>query len=144
MKLTFRTIKGSTFNVEAEPSTTVGALKAAVEASQGAASFPGDSLKLVYKGKILDDDAKAISEYSVDETGFLVVFVQKKAEPKAAPAPAAAAGGAGSSAAAAAAPPAAEVRVCWVEGAGGAALRMHATQPPGLPPARCAPSCLPS
>ncbi len=48
--------------------------------------YPRDALKLVYKGKILDDDAKPISEYGVDESGFLVVFSQKKA-----PAPAAAA-----------------------------------------------------
>lgn len=95
MKLTFRTIKGSTFNVEAEPTTTVGELKAAVEASQGAA-MPKDKLKLVYKGKILEDVAKAISEYSVDESGFLVVFVQKaEAKPGSA---AAGAGGASTSA----------------------------------------------
>eukprot|EP00879_Flechtneria_rotunda_P024146 GHRR01025592.1.p1 GENE.GHRR01025592.1~~GHRR01025592.1.p1 ORF type:complete len:113 (+),score=30.57 GHRR01025592.1:244-582(+) len=105
MKLTLRTIKGSTFNLDAEPATTVGELKSAVEGSQGF-QFPKDSLKLVYKGKILDDDAKAVSEYGVDESGFLVVFVQKKAEPKAAPA----------SAPAAASPiPAAEVglNVCY-------------------------------
>lgn len=107
MKLTFRTIKGSTFNVEAEPTTTVGELKSSVESSQGEA-FPKEQLKLVYKGKVLDDDAKAVSEYSVDETGFLVVFVQKAV----AKAAAAAAGTAGASSsapapAAAAAEPAA-------------------------------------
>jgi hypothetical protein len=70
MKLTFRTIKGATFNVDAEPATTVGELKSTVESSQdgggggeGAApAFPRDCMKLVYKGKVLDDDAKAISE----------------------------------------------------------------------------------
>lgn len=101
MKLTFRTIKGTTFNVDAEPTTTVGELKAAVEGSQGS-NFPKDCMKLVYKGKVLDSEEKAISEYGVDETGFLVVFIQKKAEPK--PAPAAAAGGASASTAAAPAP----------------------------------------
>lgn len=94
MKLTFRTIKGTTFNLEAEPSTTVGDLKSALEASPDAPMpLPKDMVKLVYKGKVLEDDSKAISEYSVDETGFLVVFVQKKAELKpaaAAPPPAAA------------------------------------------------------
>lgn len=92
MKLTFRTIKGTTFNLEAEPTTTVDALKAAVEAAQGS-GMPKDLIKLVYKGKVLEDNSKPISEYNVDETGFLVVFVQKKTEPK----PAAAAGGASSS-----------------------------------------------
>lgn len=122
MKLTFRTIKGSTFNIEAEPSTTVGELKSAVEASQGSA-FPKDQLKLVYKGKVLDEDAKAVSEYSVDESGFLVVFVQKAA-PKPA---AAAAGGAGTSTTPAPAPaPAAEaaseVRLIWQSAASKALL----------------------
>lgn len=110
MKLTFRTIKGTTFNVDAEPTKTVGELKAAVESSQGAA-FPKDQMKLVYKGKVLDDEAKAISEYGVDESGFLVVFVQKKAEPK--PAPAAAAGASISTPAA----PAPEVGVLIAAGA---------------------------
>lgn len=99
MKLTFRTIKGTTFNVDAEPTTTVGDLKAGVESAQGP-QFPKDHMKLVYKGKVLDDEAKAISEYQVDESGFLVVFIQKKAEPK--PAPAAATGAATSTPAAAA------------------------------------------
>eukprot|EP00775_Hariotina_reticulata_P002326 gene2326-2634_t len=98
MKLTFRTIKGTTFNMEAEATTTVGDLKANVESSQGP-QFPKDQLKLIYKGKVLDDDAKTVSDYGVDESGFLVVFMQKKAEGK----PAAAAGGASSSAAPAAA-----------------------------------------
>jgi UV excision repair protein RAD23 len=89
MKLTFRTITGANFNVEAEDSTKVGELKAKVEEVKGA-DFPKDAMKLVYKGKILDDEAKAISEYGVNETGFLVVFIQKKAEPKPAPAAAAA------------------------------------------------------
>jgi hypothetical protein len=101
MKLTFRTINGSTFNVEAEGTTTVGDLKANVESSQGS-QFPKDQLKLIYKGKVLDDDAKTVSDYGVDESGFLVVFMQKKAEGK----PAAAAVGAPSSAT----PAAAEVR----------------------------------
>lgn len=101
MKLTFRTIKGTTFNLDAEPTTTVGDLKAALEAAQGP-TMPKDLVKLVYKGKVLDDNSKAISEYSVDESGFLVVFVQKetKAKPEAA-----SAGGASSSQ-----PAAAEVR----------------------------------
>jgi UV excision repair protein RAD23 len=76
MKLTFRTITGKTFNVDAEPTTLVADLKASVEESQGSA-FPKTDLKLVYKGKILEDGAKPISDYGVDESGFLVVFVAK-------------------------------------------------------------------
>ena len=85
MKLTFRTINGQQFNVEAADAAKVGELKGMVQEVKGA-DFPKDQMKLVYKGKVLDDDAKAISEYGVNESGFLVVFIQKKAEAKPAPA----------------------------------------------------------
>lgn len=101
MKLTFRTITGKTFNIDAEPSTSVGSLKASVEESQGSA-FPKDAMKLVYKGKILDDEAKLVSDYGVDESGFLVVFIQKAKEAK--PTPAAPAAGETSTATPAAQP----------------------------------------
>jgi len=42
---------------------------------QGAA-FPKDQMKLVYKGKVLEDDAKPVTDYDVSEAGFLVVFIQ--------------------------------------------------------------------
>jgi hypothetical protein len=48
VELTFRTIGGKTFKVEAEPATSVADLKAKVEAAQGA-DFPAAQLKLVYK-----------------------------------------------------------------------------------------------
>ncbi|KIZ02328.1 UV excision repair protein RAD23 [Monoraphidium neglectum] len=119
MELTFRTIGGKSFKIEAEPSATVGELKAKVEASQP--ECPAAQLKLVYKGKVLEPEDKAISELNVDSTGFLVCFVQKAAapkpaaaEPKPAAAPAAAepaaepaAGAAGGSAPAAPEAPAA-------------------------------------
>jgi len=52
MELTFRTIGGKTFKVEAEGTTTVGELKAQVEASQGP-DCPAASLKLVFKVRSL-------------------------------------------------------------------------------------------
>jgi UV excision repair protein RAD23 len=98
MKLTFRTINGQQFNVEAQETDKVGELKDMVQEVKGA-DFAKEQMKLVYKGKVLDDDAKTISEYSVNETGFLVVFIQKKAEAKpAAAAPAAPAAAATTSA----------------------------------------------
>ena len=98
MKLTFRNITGKTFNIEAEPTTLVEDLKASVEESQGAA-FPKTDLKLVYKGKILEDNAKPISDYGVDESGFLVVFVSKP-KPESKPAEAKPAGESSTAAAA--------------------------------------------
>ncbi|GLI65743.1 hypothetical protein VaNZ11_009344 [Volvox africanus] len=90
MKLTFRTIAGKSFNVEAEESLTIGALKDKVQEAQP--DCHREAVKLVYKGKVLDDGT-TVGENQITEQGFIVVFVQpKKAEapkPAAAPAPAA-------------------------------------------------------
>ncbi|KXZ50210.1 hypothetical protein GPECTOR_17g847 [Gonium pectorale] len=90
MKLTFRTIAGKNFNVEAEDSLTISALKDKVHESQP--DCIREAMKLVYKGKVLDD-ATTVGDNQITEQGFIVVFVQpKKAEapkPAAPPAPAA-------------------------------------------------------
>ncbi|KAG1677391.1 hypothetical protein FOA52_010771 [Chlamydomonas sp. UWO 241] len=114
MEVTFRTVSGESFKITFEESTTVGGLKAAVQTERGHAA---DSLKLVYKGKVLDSDTATVGEAGISDAGFIVVFVSKpKAEPApaaaapapaaAAPALAAAAGDAPAPAAAAAAAPA--------------------------------------
>jgi hypothetical protein len=46
MEVTFRTVSGESFKVSVEDSTTVGGLKASVQAERGHAA---DTLKLVYK-----------------------------------------------------------------------------------------------
>ncbi|GLC44031.1 hypothetical protein PLESTB_000221600 [Pleodorina starrii] len=88
MKLTFRTIAGKSFNVEAEESLTIGALKDKVQETQP--DCHREAMKLVYKGKVLDDGT-TVGDNQITEQGFIVVFVQpKKAEapkPAAAPAP---------------------------------------------------------
>lgn len=86
MKVSFRTITGQKFTLDAENETTVAELKARVEESQGP-NFPKDNMKLVYKGKVLDNDASHLQAYGVDEQGFMVVFIQKKDAPKPAAAP---------------------------------------------------------
>lgn len=86
MKLTFKTITGKSFNVEAEESLTIGELKDKVAEVQP--DCPREAMKLVYKGKVLED-ATTVAANQVTEATFIVVFVQpKKAE---APKPAAAA-----------------------------------------------------
>lgn len=55
------------------------------------ADFPQACMKLVYRGKVLEDAAATIGSSNVTDQGFIVVFIQKekKAEPaKAAAAPA--------------------------------------------------------
>mmetsp|Transcript_4858 Transcript_4858/g.10874 ORF Transcript_4858/g.10874 Transcript_4858/m.10874 type:complete len:456 (-) Transcript_4858:8-1375(-) len=98
MKLTVKTLKGSAFVVECEPSQTVLEVKGIIESTN--ADLPASSMKLIHSGKVLMDDP-TIESYGIKQNGFLVVMVTKakKAAAKApapaetakAPAPAAAA-----------------------------------------------------
>ncbi|KAL8848864.1 MAG: hypothetical protein Q9221_006160 [Calogaya cf. arnoldii] len=72
-------LKRTKFEIEAEPSETVGVLKEKISKDKG---WKASSLKLIYSGKILAD-ANTIESYSIEETGFIVCMVGK---PKAAPA----------------------------------------------------------
>ncbi|KAI4247037.1 MAG: hypothetical protein L6R40_001702 [Gallowayella cf. fulva] len=78
MKLTFKDLKQSKFDIEAEPSETVGAVKEKISNEKG---WEAGLLKLIYSGKILQD-ANTIESYSIEEKGFIVCMVGK---PKAAP-----------------------------------------------------------
>jgi hypothetical protein len=88
MKLTFRLVSGESFQLETEETTTVAALKERLSAERN--NMPIESLKLVYKGKVLDNDASSVKECGVSEAGFIVLFVQppKKVGPHAVTGPA--------------------------------------------------------
>jgi len=102
MLITFKTLEQKQFKIEIEDTAKIKALKEKVAEEKGADQYPVAGQKLIYSGKILDDD-KTISECNIDEKNFVVVMVVKqKAKPKesessssssataAAPAPAAA------------------------------------------------------
>jgi len=85
MKITVRPLKGEALQVEIEGSAKVSDLKKKV--AEAKAEFPAEQQKLVYQGKILQDD-NTIQESNVTEDGFVVVMVTKPtAAPKAAAQP---------------------------------------------------------
>ncbi|CAK0896284.1 unnamed protein product, partial [Prorocentrum cordatum] len=87
MQVTLKPLKGETFEVEVSPQDSIGALKQKI--AELKAEMPAEIQKLIYKGKILTDDA-TVEASAIKEGEFVVVMVAKaKAkEPTAAAAPA--------------------------------------------------------
>ena len=82
MKLTFKDLKQQKFTIDAEPSETIGAVKEKISQEKG---WDASTQKLIYSGKILQDD-NTIESYKIEEKGFIVCMTSK---PKPAPKPAA-------------------------------------------------------
>jgi UV excision repair protein RAD23 len=82
MKLTFKDLKQQRFTIEAEPTETIGSVKAKIASEKGGEP---STQKLIYSGKILQDD-NTIESYKIEEKGFIVCMTSK---PKPAPKPAA-------------------------------------------------------
>ncbi|XP_051897830.1 UV excision repair protein RAD23 homolog A-like [Pristis pectinata] len=75
MLVTVKTLQQQTFKIEIDPEQTVQALKECIEAEKGT-SFPAACQKLIYAGKILNNDVQ-LKEYKIDEKNFIVVMVTK-------------------------------------------------------------------
>ncbi|XP_012689171.2 UV excision repair protein RAD23 homolog B [Clupea harengus] len=82
MQITLKTLQQQTFKIDIDGEETVKALKEKIENEKGKEGFPVAGQKLIYAGKILNDDT-ALKEYKIDDKNFVVVMVAK---PKAAPA----------------------------------------------------------
>ncbi|XP_043946668.1 UV excision repair protein RAD23 homolog B-like [Protopterus annectens] len=76
MWITLKTLQQQTFKIEMDPELTVRALKEKIEAEKGQDAFPASGQKLIYAGKILNDDTP-IRDYKIDEKNFVVVMVTK-------------------------------------------------------------------
>lgn len=76
MQITLKTLQQQTIQIDIDPDQTVKALKEKIEAERGKDNFPVSGQKLIYAGKILQDDTP-IKEYKIDEKNFVVVMVSK-------------------------------------------------------------------
>ncbi|KAL4236886.1 UV excision repair protein RAD23 B [Mactra antiquata] len=103
MIITLKTLQQQTFKIDISEDELVKALKVKIEQEKGADTFPAAGQKLIYAGKILDDE-KPVSTYKIEEKNFVVVMVTK---PKAAAASTPASSGASSTPAPAESTPAA-------------------------------------
>uniref|UniRef100_A0A671TBW4 UV excision repair protein RAD23 n=1 Tax=Sinocyclocheilus anshuiensis TaxID=1608454 RepID=A0A671TBW4_9TELE len=92
LTITLKTLQQQTFKVQIDEELTVKALKEKIEEEKGQDVFPAVGQKLIYSGKILNDDIP-LKEYKIDEKNFVVVMVTKpkSAAPPQAPPPAPAA-----------------------------------------------------
>ncbi|XP_063062208.1 RAD23 homolog A, nucleotide excision repair protein a [Engraulis encrasicolus] len=86
MQITLKTLQQQTFQIDINEDLTVKVLKERIESVKGKESFPEAGLKLIYAGKILQDDTP-IKEYNIDEKNFVVVMVSKAKPPPAPSAP---------------------------------------------------------
>lgn len=121
MQITLKTLQQQTIQIEIDPEQTVKALKEKIEAERGKDNFPVSGQKLIYAGKILQDDTP-IKDYNIDEKNFVVVMVSK-AKP-----------------AAAASPPASEAPKPPVQDSGSTSTAVPATTPVSDP----APAAVPT
>uniref|UniRef100_A0A3P8TW90 UV excision repair protein RAD23 n=1 Tax=Amphiprion percula TaxID=161767 RepID=A0A3P8TW90_AMPPE len=76
LTITLKTLQQQTFKIEIDPELTVKALKEKIEEDRGKDAFPSAGQKLIYAGKILNDDTP-LEEYKIDEKNFVVVMVTK-------------------------------------------------------------------
>lgn len=102
MLITLKTLQQQTFKVDIDEEETVKALKQRIEEERGKDNFSVSGLKLIYAGKILEDDT-ALKEYKINDKNFVVVLPSKEKPSSAAPPPSPAASASSATAAGSAA-----------------------------------------
>ncbi|KAM0878120.1 hypothetical protein ACQ4PT_035062 [Festuca glaucescens] len=83
MKVSIKTLKGSSFEVEVEPTSKVADLKKLIETTQGQNVYPADQQMLIHQGNVLKNDT-TLEESRVLENNFIVIMLSKKGSTSAA------------------------------------------------------------
>ncbi|OEL33358.1 putative ubiquitin receptor RAD23 [Dichanthelium oligosanthes] len=90
MQISIKTLKGSSFQIEVQPSDKVADVKKVIESTQGQNVYPAGQQVLIYQGKVLKDET-TLEENQVIENNFLVIMLrQNKGSSSTAPAKASA------------------------------------------------------
>ncbi|CAO2825425.1 unnamed protein product [Amaranthus hypochondriacus] len=76
MKIFVKTLKGTSFEIEANSDDTVADVKKNIENVQGAETYPASQQMLIHQGKVLKDGT-TLEENSVAENSFLVIMLSK-------------------------------------------------------------------
>lgn len=72
--ITLKNLRHDTFSIEIELSETVRALKEKIEKEKGA-DFPAADQKLIYAGKILEDES-TLESYNITDKRYVVIIVK--------------------------------------------------------------------
>jgi UV excision repair protein RAD23 len=76
MKINVKTLKGTHFEIQVNPTDTVGDVKKNIEVVQGAAIYPAAQQMLIHQGKVLKDET-TLEENQVAENSFVVIMLSK-------------------------------------------------------------------
>ncbi|KAL2896477.1 Ubiquitin receptor RAD23d [Bienertia sinuspersici] len=76
MKIFVKTLKGTNFEIEANPDDSVVDVKKSIEKAQGADVYPASQQMLIHQGKVLKD-ATTLGENDVVDNSFLVIMLSK-------------------------------------------------------------------
>jgi UV excision repair protein RAD23 len=76
MKVSVKTLKGTTFDIQVNPNDTVDDVKKTIESAQGTNVYPAAQQTLIHQGNVLKDGT-TLEENKVVENSFIVIMLSK-------------------------------------------------------------------